>query len=528
MGFLDRVAGFGKSFGSDLYGVGSGVAGVVDNVIGIPVDLAQAAFSEDEYEGFRGTVMGIAVDRGAGVLENAFGPDEGFGAGIRALPRGFRQPLGHGINYILEGAEHVGEEYFREPLATAMIASSIADSPENLDGGNRHVQGFLNLFNADIWREANSMAEDISIGQSIILAITTRDILDDTEVANTLETDWFNMASGSIDLGFRIFREPDYIIGKSTRGLRRARIAGALPKPVASRAPLIGRIKITKSGQTIDDGIAGIFGSLNAQGRTGVAQIFGDNRKMTLISEQPLLVRQQAASLRFQARQLAKGGGQEAEVAALRVHANKLFIPEIKSTRATRAIRRANRPSLEDAPDQAMKNIEAHEQDFMDMVTEVAADEGTGITSFDLTARFKIPDSVAKEILDVLEETGVIAERTGSAARPRVIKNVEGWSDSLDEVLASRRFAGLGDTTRGGVGARTADDVTISTFDEARFEGLTGDKLDDFKGLTEEEGNELLRRRALAGTSLEDKKLLGIEAADPKLGPPTPKNILQP
>ena len=452
MGFLDRVAGFGKSFGSDLYGIGSGVAGVADNVVGIPVDLGQAVFSEDEYEGFRGTLMGIAVDRGSGVLENAFGPDEGFGAAIRTLPRGFRQPLGHGINYILDGAEYVGEEYLREPLATAMLAASISDSPENLDGGNRHVQGFLNLFNADIWREANAMAEDISFGQSIILAISTRDILDDTEVANTMNTDMFNMASGSIDLAFRIFREPDYLIGKSVRAVKRSRVLGAQPLRVAARTPLIGSVRITRSGQTIDDAIAGVFHSLDAQGKSRRALIFGDT-KISLPSEQPRLLRQEAAGYRVEARRLAKEGGNDAEVIRLRELANKKFTP---TPRITRAEKKA-RPSLEDSPNEAAKTIQAHEDSFMDMVDDVAGTTGESFTSFDLTRRFKIPSSVADEIMDVLEETGVIAERTGSAARPSVVRSKDRWSDDLSEVLESRRFAGLDDPVRGGVGAPAND-----------------------------------------------------------------------
>jgi hypothetical protein len=215
--------------------IAKGAGGIFD-VLEAPVqfgwDVAKAGF-EDDGDGFWNTVWGSFTDRSAQMIGGAVGPN-GFGGQLfGAIPGQVRKPLatvigtgvsvdnpGFGMEEAFGGgllglAEGIGREFIREPLATGVTASSLAlsDSFTGSDGGFLGLGGFSQLMKGNTWSRAHEIAQTRSLGQSVALAIMTKDILDEDELIKAQGSPWFQVISGGFDAAARIWLDTDTVLG---------------------------------------------------------------------------------------------------------------------------------------------------------------------------------------------------------------------------------------------------------------------------------------------------------------------------
>ena len=200
MGWTDRVGQLAEA-GWDL----------VTMPVDLTIDLAQAPFTDDEYEGFVGTLAGIYGNAAAKGLTALFGPEGVGGTLIGALP----EPVRAGGRTALEGLEWGYREGVSQPVSTVMTMASIADSREGFLGTDWGA-----WFDKDDWNVAREIAQTRSPGQAVALAFMTEDILDEDEVVRAEGTWQFNMASGTVDALSRIFLSPEVLAGAGAMRVR--------------------------------------------------------------------------------------------------------------------------------------------------------------------------------------------------------------------------------------------------------------------------------------------------------------------
>ena len=234
MGFLDRIHRF-------VTGIGGGAQAIP----GLVWDLARAPFVDDDVDGILGTINATVTSRTAQFAGNIFGPEEGFGAVIGAIPG--REHLRGPLQTINRGLETAYREGVAEPLSMAFTAGSLADSPtwqaqQGIGGGP--LGGIVALFDVDTWRKANEIAQSRSPGQALVLMFGTKDILDEEEVERFVGTDAYQFFSGSADALARLFLSPDVLAGKAvsaSRVGRPAALGGRIGTVTERVAPQIGR-----------------------------------------------------------------------------------------------------------------------------------------------------------------------------------------------------------------------------------------------------------------------------------------------
>ena len=224
MGFVDRITDIG--------------GGLLEGAWQAPmlaVDIARGMVMEDEYEGLLGTISGSLMDRGAHFLENTIGPDRGLGAAIGAIPEaiGVRQ----GANGVLAGMEFAAKEIASQPMSTLMTMGSLADS-----------EGWGVFTSGEHWKQAYEIAETRSLGQAVMLAYGTKNILDEREVARYQLTDHYWWTTGIIDATIAMRFDPTAMLGKGLTGARAAS-SGSLSQGVArGGAFLKGNTKVALRG----------------------------------------------------------------------------------------------------------------------------------------------------------------------------------------------------------------------------------------------------------------------------------------
>lgn len=168
------------------------------------VDLVQAPFTDDEYEGFIGTLGGVVATHGANFVTRAIGPEGVGGTLIGGLP----EPVRNLGNTTLEGLEWAYREGVSQPISTVMTMASIGDSRDGFLGTDWGV-----WFDGEAWDQAREIAQTRSPGQAVTLAAMTDDILDEGEVARAEGNRWFSLASGTIDAAHRMFVSPEFLVG---------------------------------------------------------------------------------------------------------------------------------------------------------------------------------------------------------------------------------------------------------------------------------------------------------------------------
>lgn len=272
MGFMDRITSIASGFG-----------GAVQAPFGLVGDLITAPWNDDEeYNEILNTLYSRTVTRGADFAENLWGPNEGGGAIAGAVPEGpgglyAREGIGAGVRGVTSGLEYVGREVIREPIAATMMSASLNDSPtwnreyqdheantdrdRSVSGfvqgliGNRWIaeavgwnpapsagDGTLGLYSQQSQDYGDELAQNVSVGQSVSLAVGTQDILDEEEVREYVGTPAYEMSSGAVDAAFRLFLEPDVFLGQ---GLNASRIARGRTAYAGSREIGMGSFRAT-------------------------------------------------------------------------------------------------------------------------------------------------------------------------------------------------------------------------------------------------------------------------------------------
>jgi hypothetical protein len=149
-------------------------------------------------------------------------------------------PVATGAVKAWEGFEYASREYVREPLATALIAGSLADSAIFQGEDTNIFTSLTNLFDADVWTEAHDMAQTTSPGQALALALTTNDILDEDEVADAVNSPLFSTIAITADFAQMFFLDVDIIGGKVLAPIRATRSLTLANR--AEKATRMGRV----------------------------------------------------------------------------------------------------------------------------------------------------------------------------------------------------------------------------------------------------------------------------------------------
>lgn len=214
-GWLDRLTKPVTSEVGHVLGAGvdtvHGAVNAVGAVASGVADLAEAPFTNDEYDGFLGTIYDVATKRGAQVMGDLAGPNKGLGAAIGAVPEVVRDPAGNVLHSVTSGSERLYHDAVARPISALMIAGSLADAqssdPGNLSWGS--AAGLANFFHKQTWRDAwGKSGQDADPGHAIAMAIGTKDITDPEEVARFAATDHYRQWSGIADALLRYRFDP--------------------------------------------------------------------------------------------------------------------------------------------------------------------------------------------------------------------------------------------------------------------------------------------------------------------------------
>lgn len=198
MGFGDRL---GKIFG--------GLVDAVEAPFGLVKDLATAPFKDEaDFDGLLHTINKRGQVRMGQVFGNLFGPQQGVGAAIGAIPQGVRTPVRQVLQPISQGAEWIYKNVISEPIATTLLTA----------------QG-------KSLTEAYSLAQKTSMGQSAAMMLGLEP-----------GTDGYQIVSGSLDAAARWFLDPTVVGGKALKAGKLALVT----KPIEAGADVA---KIAESGR---------------------------------------------------------------------------------------------------------------------------------------------------------------------------------------------------------------------------------------------------------------------------------------
>jgi hypothetical protein len=230
--WLERLAKPVTSEVGKVLGAGAdtvhGAVNAVGAVASGVADLAEAPFTNDEYDGFLGTIYDVATKRGAQVMGDLAGPNKGLGAAIGAVPEVVRDPSGKVLHGVTAGSERLYHDAVARPISALMIAGSLADE-QSSDPGNLSVgsaKGVLNFFHKQTWRDAwGKSGQDADPGHAIAMAIGTKDITDPEEVARFAATDNYHRWSGIADALLRYRFDPLVVAGGAASGLKEGLLA---------------------------------------------------------------------------------------------------------------------------------------------------------------------------------------------------------------------------------------------------------------------------------------------------------------
>ena len=181
------------------------------------VDLAEAPFTEDEYDGFLDTMWGITSESTGNQLENLFGPEGVGGVLIGAIP----EPVRDIGNQTLEQLETAYREGIAEPSSTLMTMASLGEAEGS---GGFFGDDWGVWTNPEKWKLAYKIAQNRSPGQAFALAWATDDILDKEQVTSAEGERWFSIVSGTWDAAHRFFLSPEILAGgtvMTTRALNK-------------------------------------------------------------------------------------------------------------------------------------------------------------------------------------------------------------------------------------------------------------------------------------------------------------------
>ena len=226
MGILSRI---GK--------IASGFTNFASETVELGWDTIRSPFTEDEYEGIAGTIVGITQDNLiSGVLASAVGEGSPLEATVGAIPEKYRKPVRTFSNEVLGAVDAWQDDWIERPLAAAAVGYSVATQ-----------SGLRGWVDSETWGTAWNIASEglpdgeydlsqvppdqqelftkqLSLGRAVAFAVLGTDVLNPDAAIEAAQSGTFNLISGAVDFGETIFLDPLLIAGKPLQAARAGRL----------------------------------------------------------------------------------------------------------------------------------------------------------------------------------------------------------------------------------------------------------------------------------------------------------------
>jgi hypothetical protein len=236
--------------------LGGSVVDLASESLELAFDVGRAPFTEDEYEGFQNTLLGIIQDNLiGGIMMSAIGP-EGVGGEIigGVIPEVVKHPVRVLVDEVLGPIDAFQDKWVERPLAflamtpAGRVGFGLTDALRGMkfEAVAAGLSGFLDV-NAykTAWQIADGSYDGpielynqpLSMGRAVALATMNVDLLDPRAVEEASQTAQFNLISGAVDFGETLLLDPLLIVGKPLQAAR----VGKLTLSAATDVPRILR-----------------------------------------------------------------------------------------------------------------------------------------------------------------------------------------------------------------------------------------------------------------------------------------------
>jgi len=200
-------------------------------------DTVRSPFTEDEYDGVAGTIVGITQDNLiSGVLASAVGEGSPLEATVGAIPEKYRTPVRTFSNEVLGAVDAWQDDWIERPLAAAAVGYSVATQ-----------SGLRGWVDSETWGTAWNIASEglpegeydlsqvppdqqelftkqLSLGRAVAFAVLGTDVLNPNAAVEAAQSGTFNLISGAVDFGETIFLDPLLAAGKPLQAIRAGRL----------------------------------------------------------------------------------------------------------------------------------------------------------------------------------------------------------------------------------------------------------------------------------------------------------------
>lgn len=124
---------------------------------------------------------------------------------------------------VLHASDWLYTNAISQPLATTLILMS--DGSQWKGGNGNLITGLAKMLHPENWAKAAQLREQnhLSPGQAFFLAYSTDDIFDQSQIAKSMNSPWFHLASGLIDAGLQWELNPLQIAGGAVSEFGKAR-----------------------------------------------------------------------------------------------------------------------------------------------------------------------------------------------------------------------------------------------------------------------------------------------------------------
>mgnify|MGYP001191176558 CR=1 FL=1 len=220
-------------------------------------DIVRAPFTDDEYEGFGNTILGIVQDDVVGgLLGTAIGPEGIGGQVIGAIPEEIRQPVGTFTTEVLGRVDAWQDQWIERPLSAGLLGFNMAT--QGGLGGFFDVNAYQTAWeiasgtseiDAELYRNEEGGGRGLSFGRALALATMRVDPRDPRAVDEVAQSSFFNLYSGAWDFAETLFLDPLLVPGKYMQLARGGRLAATMTTdiPQALRRSRRGEMSPTRT-----------------------------------------------------------------------------------------------------------------------------------------------------------------------------------------------------------------------------------------------------------------------------------------
>jgi len=204
-------------------------------------DVVRAPFTEDEYEGFGNTLLGIIQDDVVGgLMMTAIGPEGIGGQTIGAIPEEIREPIGTFTTEVLGHVDAWQDRWIERPISAGLLGFNIAT--QGGLGGFFDVNSYQTAWeiasgtseiDAALYSNEEGGGRGLSLGRAMALATMRVDPTDPRAVDEAAQSSFFNLYSGAWDFAETLFLDPLLVPGKYMQLTRAGRFAATGTTDVA-------------------------------------------------------------------------------------------------------------------------------------------------------------------------------------------------------------------------------------------------------------------------------------------------------